>query len=157
LLASITGFKGGLKKVQTVDKSSPIISKEGEKPAQSKGGFLGELEGLQKKKVGGPTNVGIKKEPSQQMTPTKQPLNIPVKQQMSSTPSKQSLNIPNKQSQPSFSKSQSDSSPSNNSSSGSSGGISSAELQALKEEILTEMRKEIQQMKDDILAAILTR
>jgi len=142
LLSSIQNFgKGGLKKVTTNDRSTPIVKKEDEGKASSSGGggggpmgMMGEILNARKKIVSG--TPPAKKE-SSAPPPTKS---------LSSAPSKTSLNTSQRPAQtPPATPSPSHS------------GVSNAELNALKEEILAEIRKEIQQMKEEILNAIQQR
>jgi len=163
LLASISGFKGGLKKVQTVDKSSPIIKEEksggGSKP--SPGGMMGDMLAQRAKMLSGkePTSNNLPTKKSEAAhSPVKQPMNIPVKQPQqqvrSGSVSTGTGNAPSSMNQ------RENSQPPKNEvhhPSSSGNGITNPDLIAMKEEILAEMRKEIQAMKEEILAAIHNR
>jgi len=147
LLSSIQNFgKGGLKKVSTNDRSVPVVSKEEEKKASGGGGggggggMMAEMMNARKKIVSGSTP---KKEsaPAPAPAPAKTP--VPTKSG-SLTSSQRPPSNPNP--------------PQNHapapSSSSSSSSNTTGDLHALKEEILAEIRKELAQMKEEILAAI---
>jgi len=151
LLSSIQGFKGGLKKVQTNDRSNAVSSKE--KPqggnnapnstsSAPKGGLLGELA-LKQKSMGKKTDPVAPPAKKQVQEPTKlanrPPSNSSIKETAAAALSTSSLDIRK-----------------NTENSGSST-ITSADLIQMKEDILAEVKKELQSLKDEILAALNSR
>lgn len=173
LLSSISGFsKGGLKKVATVDKSAPVLTKEQPKSGGGGGGgggggmmgdILAQRQRMQSaKETGNPSGGTLKKTapsdsgPSPSLTPSsKSTMHIPVKLPTSSPANN------NRSGSVSSGSSSSSSYPTQSSSASNSNNahsnISNSELQALKEEILSEVRKELQRVKEEILSAINNR
>jgi hypothetical protein len=150
LLNSICSFKkDGLKKVQTVDKSSPLIEEEKKKP-NSIGNS--NINSSSANSSVGSSNIGggdmmseIMKKRGEMLksskTPKEQSPKIPEP-----TPNKVNPSIKSSQhTTPIKLNSQKDSNTSS---------ISNSDIKNLKEEILTEMRKELEKMKLEILAAI---
>jgi len=153
LLSSITGFSANkLKKVETVDKSSPILKTE---PASSRGGSVsgggggGMMADIMnaRKKIVTNTNTPMKKEVAPPPTPMKQVMPMPMKKAALEPPVKlQNSGSANRMPASTISASRSESpAPSS---------IKSEELLLLKEEILSEMRAELQRVKEEILAAL---
>jgi len=156
LLSSIQGFKGGLKKVSTNDRSTPTVKGGDEKEkgvAPSRGGgMMADILNARSKIVSAPVKKDMPSNPS------KQSLHPPPMKQTGTSPSNANLrsgsgsaNIPKPSPALIQEKEKEKETPSYSS------GVSNAEMQALKEEILVEMRKELQAMKEEILAAILNR
>jgi len=152
LLGSITGFnKNGLKKAVTVDKSSPIVKGEKATSGGGGGGGGGPLDlmaQIQKKRgeiVSGPPGGSNPMKKSSAPPMAVSPARIdPSKSFKKTTAPPVQVNS----GASSFGPISPQSKPSE---------ATSSDLSAIKEEILSEMRRELQQMKEEILSAIQNR
>lgn len=167
LLNSIQGFKkGGLKKAETVDKSAPVVGKSGGGGGSSGGssggggapgggGMMGAIL-AQRANMMKPGSGGLKPASGPKVgggvpKPSGGPVGAP---KFPGGAPKLAVNNRDRapSSGPKFGGNNRDRAPSVGS--GSGGGNSGLDLNALKAEIMTEVRKEIESVKAEIIAAI---
>jgi len=157
LLDSITGFKGGLKKVPTNDRSTPAVVKDKEAPVSSSGSPSGN--NMMAQMMAQRNKIVSKKDtiPGKGGADLKPLLKAALAQESKATiPKTQEPKEKGAPARPSFPSNSSPTSPTSipSSTSTPSSGLNNTDLAALKEEILNEVRQELQQMKEEIIAAI---